>query len=109
MIIFYFLYVYTMKKIFKYELSIKEKQCIKLPIDSDIIRVDDVDGKFYIWAIVNVSNESEEIETENRYFEFYKTGQEILTPLENLKYLGFCKLFIMQELGLYVFENIGYE
>lgn len=94
-----------MKKIFKYELSIKEKQEIKLPLNANIIRVDDIDGKFYLWAIVNVPNEEEEIETEVRYLEFYKTGQPIEND-SNLVYLGFCKLFIMQELGLYVFERI---
>ena len=41
-----------MKKIFKYEMSIKEKQEIELPINAKIIRVDDVDGKLFLWAIV---------------------------------------------------------
>lgn len=96
-----------MKKIFKYELRIKEKQEIELPINAEIIRVDDVDGKFFLWAIVEPPKEDEEPETETRYLEFYKTGQQIETPTLNLHYLGFCKLFIMQELGLYVFENIS--
>jgi hypothetical protein len=97
-----------MKKIFKYELSIKEKQEIELPVSAKIIRVDDVDGKFFLWTIVDVQLEGEpEIEFETRYLEFYKTGQPIDTPIEHLQYLGFCKLFIMQELGLYVFENIA--
>ena len=96
-----------MKKIFKYEMSIKEKQEIELPINAEIIRVDDVDGKFFLWAIVEPPKEDEEQETEVRFIEFYKTGQPIETPAENLKYIGFCKLFIMQELGLYVFENIA--
>lgn len=96
-----------MKKIFKYELSIKEKQEIQLPIGAQIIRVDDLDGKFFLWAIVDALIEEKEIETEPRFLEFYKTGQPIETPLGCLHYLGFCKLFIMQELGLYVFENIS--
>ena len=96
-----------MKKIFKYEMSIKEKQEIELPINAKIIRVDDVDGKFFLWAIVESPKEDQKNDTEVRFFEFYKTGQEILTPTKNLKYIGFCKLFIMQELGLYVFENIA--
>ena len=94
------------KKIFKYEMSIKEKQEIQLPIGAKIIRVDDVDGKFFLWAIVNAPKEDEEIETETRYLEFYKTGQLIGSD-EGLVYIGFCKLFIMQELGLYVFEKIN--
>ncbi|MFV9549647.1 DUF7352 domain-containing protein [Algibacter sp. PT7-4] len=96
-----------MKKIFKYEMSIKEKQEIELPVNAEIIRVDDVDGKFFLWAIVEPPKEDEEPETEVRYIEFYKTGQPIETPTKDLKYIGFCKLFIMQELGLYVFENIA--
>ena len=93
-----------MKKIFKYEMSIKEKQEIELPINSEIIRVDDLDGRFFLWAIVNPE---EDAETETRYLEFYKTGQPIETETKDLKYIGFCKLFIMQELGLYVFENLA--
>ena len=88
-------------------MSIKEKQEIELPINAQIIRVNDVDGKFFLWAIVKPQKENEEQETEVRFFEFYKTGQPIETPIENLNYIGFCKLFIMQELGLYVFENIA--
>lgn len=92
-----------MRKIFKYELSIQEKQMLELPKDAHILRVDDVDGKFYLWAIVNTA---EDVELEIRHLEFYKTGQPIVTPIEDLQYIGFCRLFIMQELGLYVFENI---
>lgn len=86
-------------------MAIKEKQEINLPVGARIIRVDDLDGKFFLWAIVDAPIEDEVIETEVRYLEFYKTGQ----PIEDdstLHYLGFCKLFIMQELGLYVFERI---
>lgn len=93
-----------MNKIYKYELSIQEKQEIELPVGARIIRVDDVDGKFFLWAIVNAD---EHRETVMRRFEFYKTGQPILTELVHLHYIGFCKLQIMQELGLYVFENIS--
>lgn len=91
-------------KIFKYQLPVREKYCIDLPVGSQIIRVEDVAGEFFLWAIVNTS---EGVETEKRYLEFYKTGQEIKTPLENLTLLGTCKLFIMQELCLYVFENVN--
>lgn len=37
----------------------------------------------------------------------YKTGQEILEPIENLNYIGFMKIWIKQELCLYCFyENV---
>lgn len=92
-----------MNKIFKYSIPTKEKYAIELPKDAQIIRVEDVDGLFFLWAIVNTD---EEHPTEKRYLEFYKTGQSIETDLSNLAYLGTCKLFIMQELCLYVFENV---
>lgn len=91
-----------MKVIYKYSLPVLEKFTVELPVGADIIRVDDVDGKFWLWAVVE-----EDGPKEIRYIECYKTGQQIETPLADLKYLGCCKLFIMQELCLYMFENIG--
>ena len=91
-----------MKAIYKYSIPVTEKHNIELPKGAIIIRVDDVEGLFFLWAIVNPD---EEHPTEKRCLEFYKTGQPIETPLERLNYLGTCKLFIMQELCLYVFEN----
>ncbi len=92
-----------MDKIFKYAIPTKEKYAIELPKMAQIIRVEDVDGLFFLWAIVNTD---EGVETEKRFLEFYKTGQPIETPLSSLMFIGTCKLFIMQELCLYVFENI---
>lgn len=92
-----------MKKIYKYPLPVQEKYEIVLPKDSVIIRVEDVDGLFFLWAIVNTD---ENFPSEIRCLEFYKTGQPIDTPIGDLIFLGTCKLFIMQELCLYVFENI---
>lgn len=91
-----------MKTIFKYTLSIKEKQIIELPHNAEIIRVEDVDGLFFLWAIVE---NDENHPKESRYLEFYKTGQPMVEPINELKYLGCCKLFIQQELCLYVFER----
>lgn len=91
-----------MKKIFKYQLQINEKQDLELPIGAEILRVDDVDGMFWLWAVVDPDQE----EVEVRHLEFYKTGQPI-ESWDGLAYLGFCRLFIMQELGLYVFERVA--
>lgn len=88
-----------MKKIFKYPLPVQEKIQIDLPKGARIIRVEDVDGLFFLWAIVDP-----EAELEPRYIECYKTGQPMIEPVEGLVYLGCCKLFIMQELCLYMFE-----
>lgn len=90
-----------MKTIYKYSIPVQEKYNIELPKNALIIRIEDVDGLFFLWAIVDT-----EAENEVRYLEFYKTGQPIETPLDYLIYIGTCKLFIMQELCLYVFENI---
>ncbi len=89
-----------MQVIYKYPLPVKEKFIIQLPKDAKILRVEDVDELFFLWAIVNPENE-----LESRYIECYKTGQTIETNLEDLVFLGTCKLFIMQELCLYMFEN----
>lgn len=90
-----------MKLIYKYSIPCMEKFAVTLPIGAEVIRVDDVEGQFWLWAIVD-----NEALFKKYYFECYKTGQPILTPREDLKYVGFCKLFIMQELCLYIFENI---
>lgn len=92
-----------MNKIYKYSIPVQEKFVLELPKGAQIIRVEDVDGLFFLWAIVNTD---EDVEVEKRFLEFYKTVQEIKTDLSNLAFLGTCKLFIMQELCLYVFENV---
>ena len=88
-----------MRTIFKYSIPCLEKFKVTLPAGATIIRGDDVDGKFWLWAIVDT-----EAQPEERAIECYKTGQPILTPVDRLAYLGCCKLFIMQELCLYMFE-----
>lgn len=93
-----------MKVIYKYPLPVKEKFTIELPQYAQIIRVEDVDGLFYLWAIVDT-----ESPLKLRYIECYKTGQPIETELRWLFFLGTCKLFIMQELCLYMFENLNPE
>jgi hypothetical protein len=92
-----------MKAIYKYSIPVQEKYDIELPQLAQIIRVEDVDGLFFLWAIVDTDPD---YPTEIRKLEFYKTGQPIETPLERLRLIGQCKLFIMQELCLYVFENM---
>lgn len=91
-----------MHTIFKYQIPVQEKFTLDLPDGANIIRVEDVDGMFFMWAMVDT-----EKELTKRYFECYKTGMPIETPYEDLVFLGTCKLFIMQELCLYVFENVN--
>jgi len=91
-----------MTAIYKYQIPIQEKCTIELPAGARIIRVGEAAGFHYLWAEVKTDPEHPK---ENRYLEMYKTGQPIVTPSENLNYLGTCKLFVGQELCLYVFEN----
>ena len=89
-----------MNVIHKYQIPVKEKFELEMPQLSQIIRVEDVDGQCYLWALVDTEKPKE-----TRFFECYKTGQEIQTPITHFFFLGTCKLFIGQELCLYVFEN----
>ena len=91
-----------MNKIFKYPIPVLEKFCMDLSKDAKILRIDTIDGQFWLWAIVDT-----DALTEKRYFECYKTGMPIETNIANLKYLGFYTLYIMQELCLYMFENVN--
>jgi len=93
-----------MNKIYKYPLGVLETQTLDLPEGAQIIRVDTVDGKLFLWAIVNTAPDVKEV---TRYLEFYKTGQAFTSKISDLNYLGSCRLYIMQELMLYVFENIA--
>lgn len=89
-----------MKVIYKYPLPVQEKFTIELPFGARILRVDDVAGLFWLWAIVESDSS-----LEARNIECYKTGQEMPADANELVYLGCCKLFIMQELCLYMFER----
>ncbi|MFC0183315.1 hypothetical protein SAMN04515674_105276 [Pseudarcicella hirudinis] len=92
-----------MKAIYKYQLPIQETHILELPEGYEIIRVEAIDGLFFLWAIVNTNENHPKTKC---YLEFYKTGQPFKSEdLESLSFLGTCKLFIGQELCLYVFEN----
>lgn len=92
-----------MHVIYKYELGIKETQKVLLPSGAKILRVDNVEGKIYLWAMVRKPKEGVQ-EMSARTIRMFKTGQDIDTI--HLEYLGFCGLYVGEELGLYVFEEI---
>lgn len=87
-------------KIYKYEIPTCENFSLDLPKSSQILRVDNIGGFNYLWAIVNT-----EKEFEVRNFKMYKTGQE-MDSFNSLIYLGTCKLYVGEELCVYVFEKI---
>ena len=77
------------------ELRVKEKQTITtygLPV-----KAGEQDGKLYVHCLHDGPKQEHQIA-------FYKTGQIIDLPVEKLEYVGFSRLWIVQELCLYVFH-----
>ena len=84
--------------IFKYQMPVLEEFQMELTVNAEIIRVEDQNGMFWMWAVVNT-----DAPTETRTFRASKTGAQIPDNI-NLKYIGFCAIFVQMELGLYIFE-----
>lgn len=93
----------TGKVIFKYQMPVLERFTMKLPKSAEIIRVEDQGGMFWLWAIID-TNTPDEV----RNFAAFKCGGAIPSDL-NLRYLGFCAVFVQMELGLYIFEVLPNE
>jgi hypothetical protein len=92
----------TGKIIFKYQMPVLEDFEMELPQGAEIIRMEDQDGMFWLWAVVNT-----EAPLETRKFKSFKTGAMMPTDVE-LKYIGFCAVFVQMELGLYIFEVMSW-
>lgn len=88
----------TGRVIFKYQMPVLEEFSMELPIGAEILRVADMDGMFWMWALVNTNKP-----VRARHFRAFKTGAKIPDNLV-LKYIGFCAIFVQMELGLYIFE-----
>ncbi len=88
----------TGRTIYKYQIPVKEEFTLSLPKGAKVLRVEDQDGLFWMWALIDTNADLEE-----RHFCSVKTGGTV--PYGPLEYLGFCKIFIQQELGLYIFEK----
>ncbi len=87
--------------IFKYQMPVLEQFTMKLPAGAEIIRVADEKGMFWLWAVVRT-----DVPDEDRTFWAFKCGGKIPDAL-SLKYVGYCAVFVQQELGLYLFEEIS--
>lgn len=75
------------------QMAVRECQTIIIP--GHPYTAGEIDGFLYVYYLPGI---------DRRYtIVTYKTGQEILIPVDKLKYLGLCRLWIMQELGLYTF------
>lgn len=90
----------TGKVIFKYQMPVREQFTMELPVGAQIIRVQDMDGFFWMWAVVNT-----DMPTEKRHFRSFKTGAKIPDDFDTSYYIGFCAVFVQMELGLYIFEE----
>lgn len=90
----------TGRTIFKYQMPVLESFTMRLPAGAEIIRVADQGGMFWMWAVVNTDDPDEV-----RHFRSFKCGGKIPDGL-NLRYVGFCTVFVQQELALYIFEEI---
>lgn len=92
-------------KIFKYQVGVQEVAEIEMPLGAKIIRVDGLDGKLWVWAIIN---EAENWPKEKRIFHLFKTGAEMPEDiLDNYEYCGCGAIFVQQELMMYFFEKKG--
>jgi hypothetical protein len=87
--------------IYKYQMPVLETFTMNLPQGAKIIRVADQGGMFWMWAMVRT-----DVPDEVRKFHAYKCGGKIPDELfDKLVYIGFCAVFVQQELGLYIFEE----
>lgn len=89
------------KAIFKYQMPVLEQFEMKLPQGALIIRMEDQGGMFWLWAVVDTRAPDE-----TRKFRAFKTGASIPDNFDG-KYIGFCKIHVQQELGLYIFEDVA--
>ena len=89
------------KAIFKYQMPVLEQFEMKLPQGALIIRIEDQGGMFWLWAVVDTRAPDE-----TRKFRAFKTGAPIPDSFDG-NYIGFCKIHVQQELGLYIFEDVA--
>ena len=91
----------TGRVIFKYQMPVMERFTMRLPAGAEIIRMADQGGMFWLWAVVDT-----ELPDEDRYFYAVKCGAN-MPDVHGLVYRGFCSIHVQQELGLYIFEEMG--
>lgn len=92
----------TGRVIFKYQMPVLERFTMSLPAGAEIIRMDDQGGMFWLWAVVDT-----DAPFEDRHFVAVKCGANV--PDGELIYRGFCAVFVQQELGLYIFEDMAHD
>lgn len=88
--------------IFKYQMPVLERFTMNLPKRAQIIRMADQGGMFWLWAVVDTRLPDEE-----RRFIAVKCGGNV-PETGHYIYRGFCAIFVQQELGLYIFEDVSH-
>lgn len=83
------------------QIGVLEKQFTYLPVNAKINSVYDAEGMFWL----DYTRPETHLGLEKVCLKGYKTGQEILDNVDDLEYIGFCKLWILQELGVYFFRK----
>lgn len=89
--------------IWKYQVPVLERFTLELPRSARVLRIDDVDGMTWLWALVDTHRAKE-----TRTFRAFKTGAPVPDDV-TLVYVGFYRVFVQMELGLYVFEELSNE
>lgn len=87
--------------IFKYQMPVLERFTMRLPQNAEVIRMADHGGMFWLWAVVDTR-----LPDEDRHFVAVKCGGNV-PEVPSLIYRGFCAVFVQQELGLYIFEDVS--
>lgn len=91
----------TGRVIYKYQMPVLERFEMTLPEGAKIIRMADEGGMFWLWAEIRT-----DVPDEQRTFWAFKCGGQMPDDVP-LKYIGFCAVFVQQELGLYIYEEIS--
>jgi len=89
--------------IYKYQMPVLERFEMTLPQNANIIRMADEGGMFWLWAEVRTDAPDEQ-----RTFRAFKCGGKMPDDV-SLTYIGFCAVFVQQELGLYIYEEVKDE
>lgn len=86
-----------MRKVFKYELQIEDYQTLQLPWDSQILTVKAIDGRLFIWCLVD----PDETRKVNCEFRLAGTGHTIAGyEAEHSTYVG---TFFLPKLVFHLF------
>lgn len=72
-----------MRLIWKYPLDIKDEQVVDLPINAQLLSVQEQNGQIVLWAIVEPNRVTEEIKVR-----IYGTGHPLAVQDDLFSYLG---------------------